>query len=38
MQQRFEEDYLAQFTQNRKIDLCIDIIYVNKCGFMTSIN
>jgi hypothetical protein len=24
--------------QNRKIDLCIDIMYVNKCGFMTTIN
>jgi hypothetical protein len=24
--------------QNRKIDLCIDILYVNKCGFMTMIN
>jgi hypothetical protein len=25
-------------SQNRKIDLCIDILYVNKCGFMTTIN
>jgi hypothetical protein len=24
--------------QNRKIDLCIDIMYVNKCGFMTTID
>jgi hypothetical protein len=24
--------------QNRKIDLCIDIMYVNECGFMTMIN
>jgi hypothetical protein len=24
--------------QNCKIDLCIDIMYVNKCGFMTTIN
>jgi hypothetical protein len=24
--------------QNRKIDLCTDIMYVNKCGFMTTIN
>jgi hypothetical protein len=24
--------------QNREIDLCIDIIYVNECGFMTTIN
>jgi hypothetical protein len=24
--------------QNRKIDLCIDIMYVNECGFMTTIN
>jgi hypothetical protein len=25
-------------SQNREIDLCIDIIYVNECGFMTTIN
>jgi hypothetical protein len=25
-------------SQNRKIDLCIDIMYVNKCGFMTMID
>jgi hypothetical protein len=25
-------------SQNRKIDLCIDIMYVNKCGFMTTID
>jgi hypothetical protein len=25
-------------SQNREIDLCIDIMYVNKCGFMTTIN
>jgi hypothetical protein len=24
--------------QNRKIDLCTDILYVNKCGFMTTID
>jgi hypothetical protein len=24
--------------QNRKIDLCIYILYVNKCGFMTTID
>jgi hypothetical protein len=24
--------------QNRKIDLCIDIMYVNICGFMTTID
>jgi hypothetical protein len=24
--------------QNRMIDLCIDIMYVNKCGFMTTID
>jgi hypothetical protein len=24
--------------QNHKINLCIDIMYVNKCGFMTTIN
>jgi hypothetical protein len=24
--------------QNREIDLCIDIMYVNECGFMTMIN
>jgi hypothetical protein len=24
--------------QNRKIDLCIDIMYVDECGFMTTIN
>jgi hypothetical protein len=24
--------------QNREIDLCIDIMYVNECGFMTRIN
>jgi hypothetical protein len=24
--------------QNCEIDLCIDIMYVNKCGFMTTIN
>jgi hypothetical protein len=24
--------------QNRKIDLCIDIMYVNECGFMTTID
>jgi hypothetical protein len=24
--------------QKRKIDLCIDIMYVNECGFMTTIN
>jgi hypothetical protein len=24
--------------QNREIDLCIDIMYVNECGFMTTIN
>jgi hypothetical protein len=24
--------------QNRKLDLCIDIMYVNKCGFMTTID
>jgi hypothetical protein len=23
---------------NREIDLCIDIMYVNKCGFMTMID
>jgi hypothetical protein len=23
---------------NRKIDLCIDILYVNECGFMTTID
>jgi hypothetical protein len=26
------------FSQNRKIDLWIDIMYVNKCGFMTMID
>jgi hypothetical protein len=25
-------------SQNRKIDLCIDIMYVIKCGFMTTID
>jgi hypothetical protein len=25
-------------SQNRKIDLCIDIMYVNECGIMTTIN
>jgi hypothetical protein len=25
-------------SQNREIDLCIDIMYVNECGFMTTIN
>jgi hypothetical protein len=25
-------------SQNREIDLCIDIMYVNKCGFMTMID
>jgi hypothetical protein len=25
-------------SQNCKIDLCIDIMYVNKCGFMTTID
>jgi hypothetical protein len=25
-------------SQSRKIDLCIDIMYVNKCGFMTTID
>jgi hypothetical protein len=25
-------------SQNRKIDLCIDIMYVNECGFMTTID
>jgi hypothetical protein len=25
-------------SQNCKIDLCIDIMYVNECGFMTSID
>jgi hypothetical protein len=24
--------------QNREIDLCIDIMYVNECGFMTTID
>jgi hypothetical protein len=24
--------------QNHEIDLCIDIMYVNKCGFMTTID
>jgi hypothetical protein len=23
---------------NREIELCIDILYVNECGFMTSID
>jgi hypothetical protein len=25
-------------SQNRKRDLCVDIMYVNECGFMTTIN
>jgi hypothetical protein len=25
-------------SQNREIDLCIDIMYVNECGFMTMID
>jgi hypothetical protein len=25
-------------SQNREIDLCIDIMYVNECGFMTTID
>jgi hypothetical protein len=25
-------------SQNREINLCIDIMYVNKCGFMTMID
>jgi hypothetical protein len=25
-------------SQNHKIDLCIDILYVNQCGFMTRID
>jgi hypothetical protein len=25
-------------SQNRKIDLCIDIMYVNECGFMKTID
>jgi hypothetical protein len=25
-------------SQNREIDLCIDIMYVNECGFMTTVD
>jgi hypothetical protein len=30
-----EEELIAN---NRKIELCIDIMYVNECGFMTTID